>query len=96
LPIIAGTKFKVAYDDVQKLMAGQVTELPAQVNAGLFGTDPSPYGSKDMYRKVVAGTHLMLDSGKFNFDDGVKAADVFPGIKPKTVKSMLEEAWKKA
>ncbi|KAI8623005.1 NAD(P)-binding protein [Xylariaceae sp. FL1651] len=83
-----GTKFNVAYDDVEKLKAGQVTELPAQLKAGLFGTG-------DMYRKFLAAAYLLMENGKFNVSDGTKAVDVFPGIKPKTVKSLLEEAWKK-
>ncbi|KAI1746693.1 NAD(P)-binding protein [Xylaria castorea] len=84
-----GTKFKVAYDDLEKLKSGQVTELPAQVNADLFGAG-------DSYRKYLAVGHLLMASGKYDFDDGKSAKDAFPGIKPKTVKSLLEAVWKKA
>lgn len=87
--MILGTKFDVAYDDVEKLKAGQVTELPAQVNAGLFSAG-------DAYRKFLAFTHLLMANGKFNIDEGRHAKDVFPEIRPKTVKSLLEEAWKSA
>ncbi|KAI1162027.1 NAD(P)-binding protein [Nemania serpens] len=86
---VRGTKFDVAYDDVEKLKAGQVTELPAQVNAGLFSAG-------DAYRKFLAFTHLLMANGKFNIDEGRHAKDVFPEIRPKTVKSLLEEAWKSA
>lgn len=37
-----------------------------------------------------------MASGSFDFNDGKSAKDAFPGIKPKTVKGLLEEAWKKA
>ncbi|KAI1335832.1 NAD(P)-binding protein [Xylariaceae sp. FL0016] len=84
-----GTEFKVTYDDAEKLKAGQVTELPTQVNAGLFATE-------DAYRKLLAATHLRMDSGMFDFDEGRKARDAFPSITPKTVKSLLEEAWGRA
>ncbi|KAI0442939.1 NAD(P)-binding protein [Xylaria telfairii] len=86
---VRGKKFKVAYDDLEKLGAGQFTELPAQIDADLFGAG-------DSYRKYLAVGHLLMASGNFDFDDGKSAKDAFPGIKPKTVKSLLEEAWKKA
>ncbi|KAI3319973.1 NAD(P)-binding protein [Xylariaceae sp. AK1471] len=86
---VRGTKFNVEYDDREKLEAGQVTELPAQVDADLFGAG-------DMYRKFLATGYLLMENGKFDINDGKKAEEAFPGIKPKTVKSLLEEAWKKA
>ncbi|KAI0460293.1 NAD(P)-binding protein [Xylaria acuta] len=86
---VRGTKFKVAYDDLEKLKAGQVTELPAQVDADLFGAG-------DTYRKYLAVGHVLMASGEFDFNEGRSAKDAFPGIEPKTVKSLLEEAWKKA
>ncbi|RYC58603.1 hypothetical protein CHU98_g7601 [Xylaria longipes] len=92
---VRGTKFNVAYDDLEKLKAGQelkagqVTELPAQVNADLFGAG-------DSYRKYLAVGHLLMASGKYDFNEGKSAKDAFPEIKPKTVKSLLEAVWKKA
>ncbi|KAJ2996124.1 hypothetical protein NUW58_g1076 [Xylaria curta] len=83
------TKFNVAYDDLEKLKAGHVTELPAQVGADLFSAG-------DMYRKLLAAVHLLMENGAFDIKDGTDAKEVFPGIKPKTVGSLLEEAWKKA
>ncbi|KAI1109454.1 NAD(P)-binding protein [Nemania sp. NC0429] len=82
-----GTKFNVTYDDLEKLEAGQVTELPAQVNAGLFSAG-------DTYRKFLAFAYLLTANGGFDFDEGRHASEVFPKIKPKTVKSLLDEAWK--
>ncbi|KAI0854755.1 NAD(P)-binding protein [Xylaria cubensis] len=82
-----GVKFKVAYDDLEKLKSGQVTELPAQVNADLFGAG-------DSYRRYLAVGYLMMASGIYDFNDGKSAKDAFPAIKPKTVKSLLETVWK--
>ncbi|KAI0551288.1 NAD(P)-binding protein [Xylaria curta] len=86
---VCGIKFKVSYDDLEKLKSGQITELPAQVNADLFGAG-------DSYRKYLAAGHLLMTSGYYDFNDGKSAKDAFPAIKPKTVESLLEAVWKKA
>ncbi|KAI1324805.1 NAD(P)-binding protein [Xylariaceae sp. FL0255] len=83
-----GVKFDVTYDSVETLKSGKFTELPAQSKSGLFGT-----AAGDAIRKHLAASLLTLDSGRFDFDDGVRGRDAFPEIKPMTVKDILEEAW---
>ncbi|KAI0966378.1 NAD(P)-binding protein [Xylaria arbuscula] len=84
-----GVKFDVAYDSVEKLEAGDVTPLPFHVAAGL-------YAAGSPYPKITIATYLFLESGKFDIKKGKSAKEVFPDIKPMTVKELLFKAWNKA
>ncbi|KAI0403795.1 NAD(P)-binding protein [Xylaria palmicola] len=86
---VRGTKFAVAYDDLEKLEAGNITELPGQAGYDLSGAGAA-------VRKFLAAGNLLMESGHFDINEGESAKKVFPWIKPKTVKSLLEEAWKEA
>ncbi|KAI0158101.1 NAD(P)-binding protein [Xylariaceae sp. FL1272] len=83
------TKFKVTYDSVESLKAGKPTPLPAHVEAGLFAEgSPVP--------QLMCFGCLLLVDGKFDVKRGRVAREVFPDIHARTVKELLDSAWKKA
>ncbi|WYZ42347.1 hypothetical protein EsH8_VI_000046 [Colletotrichum jinshuiense] len=86
-----GTKFTVAYDSIDKLKTGQVTELPGHVPA-------YPFFPKEAYQGLSASFGLWFDDGSFNIPPaGTKTLnELFPEIKAWKVKDLLDTAWKKA
>ncbi|OLN93245.1 Isoflavone reductase IRL 2-like protein [Colletotrichum chlorophyti] len=86
-----GTKFSVTYDSVEKLKTGEVTELPSQFHA-------YPFFPKAALQGLVSTFGLWFEDGSFDLPPaGTKTLnEVFPDIKPWTVKNLLETAWKRA
>lgn len=82
-----GVKFDVAYDSIEKLKQGQVTELPGHARA--YET----FGGKDHAFPVVQGLlsqyGLWMEEGVFTYQGGAKLNSLFPEIEPLS----LDEAW---
>lgn len=86
-----GVKFTVTYDSVEKLKAGQVTELPS--HRGVYSFYP-----QDQLQSLLSTYGLLFERGVFNLSSpNIKTLnEAFPEIKPWTVKEALDVAWKKA
>ncbi|KAI1267746.1 NAD(P)-binding protein [Xylariaceae sp. FL1019] len=83
-----GTKFKVTYDSIESLKAGNPTPLPAQAEAGLFA-EGSPFP------QLMCFALVLLVNGKFDVKRGRAAKEAFPDIHARTVKELMDLAWKK-
>ncbi|KAK1750079.1 hypothetical protein QBC47DRAFT_394567 [Echria macrotheca] len=82
-----GTKFDVVYDSPEKLKAGEISELPAQVQ--LYQFFP-----KKLLQGMCAAFGLWFDKGLADLHPEKFINEDFPDIKPMTVKEMLDKAWK--
>ncbi|KAH7110618.1 hypothetical protein B0J11DRAFT_620116 [Dendryphion nanum] len=85
---ITGTKFEVHYDSVEKLMTGQITELPSHRN--LYQFFP-----KEALQGVFALFGLWFDSGDFNFEVSEEESlnELFPEIQPISIVQVINEGW---
>lgn len=83
-----GVKFKVEYDSVPKMEAGQVTELPGQVP--MYGFLP-----KEILQYMIAVHGLWFEEGVYDLKPKRFLNEKFPEIRPIKVKELLEVAWKK-
>jgi uncharacterized protein YbjT (DUF2867 family) len=84
-----GTKFTVVHDSLEKLRAGQITELPS--HPSLY-----PFFPKPMLQGFFAAFGIGSEEGEFDLRPAHSLNDDFPDIKPRTVKELLSEAWKEA
>lgn len=66
----------------------EVTELPSHVSI-------YPYFPKEMFLSLMSNIGVMFAQGMFDLKPVYSLNEAFPGIKPKTVKELLEEAWKR-
>lgn len=66
---------------------GKITELPGQRQF-------YPFFPKEQFQGLYAQFELLMETGKFNFGSKETLNDIFPNIKPKSVKMILEEGWK--
>lgn len=82
-----GTKFTVVNDSLEKLKAGQITELPS--HPSLY-----PFFPKPMLQGFFAAFGIMFEQGEFDLRPSHSLNDDFPDIKPRTVKELMLEAWK--
>lgn len=78
---VRGLKFDVAHDSMELLQQGKVTELPG--HAALY-----PYLPKEAFQGMAAVFGILMEKRLFDFEK----KDV--GFKTKTVKELVEEAWK--
>ncbi|KAF2692136.1 NAD(P)-binding protein [Lentithecium fluviatile CBS 122367] len=79
-----GVKFDVAYDPIEKLERGEITELPG--NKALYELS----GGKAMFQKFVAQIAVWMAEGRMLY----KAPflnEMFPDIRPLTVKAALSK-----
>ncbi|KAJ0151603.1 Uncharacterized protein HZ326_5974 [Fusarium oxysporum f. sp. albedinis] len=83
-----GDKFNVVYDSVETLEKGELSELPG--HEAMFANIPAP---KAVMKKVMSAYGLWAESGGFNLDESGALNNVFPEIKPITVREFLEDAW---
>ncbi|KAH7127739.1 hypothetical protein B0J13DRAFT_645737 [Dactylonectria estremocensis] len=86
---VRGVKFDVAYDDIEKLRNGEITELPGQV--AIY-----PFYPKEALQKVLAGIECFMAEGAFNYETPTTLNEKFPNFQPIKVKDMLQKAWSKA
>lgn len=82
-----GEKFTVTYDSVEKLKAGQITELPGQVAA--YSSFP-----KEWMQKLFSVFGFWVTEGIFDFPEEKALNEVFPHVEVTTVRDMLQNAWK--
>lgn len=85
---VKGVKFKVTHDSESSLEAGEITELPA--HRSLYEQMP-----KEHLRALLSIYGRDFAMGGFNFDPPLLVNDLYPSIKPKTVRELVEEAWGK-
>ncbi|KAK9449217.1 uncharacterized protein V1518DRAFT_417426 [Limtongia smithiae] len=78
--------FAVTYDSVEKLRAGQISELPSHYTA-------YPYFPKPVLQMVFAKFGTYVVSGLFNFPEDKCLNNIFPEINTKSVKEIVA-AWK--
>ncbi|KAK3369846.1 hypothetical protein B0H63DRAFT_551718 [Podospora didyma] len=82
-----GAKFTVTYDSVESLTRGEATELPNHLPMYIFLR-------KEVFRGMAAMFSMWFDDGFFNLNPKKKLNDEFPDIKLRTVKEVLNAAWK--
>ncbi|KAL2265997.1 hypothetical protein VTJ83DRAFT_5349 [Remersonia thermophila] len=82
-----GVKFTVTTDDLETLRAGRITELPSHPSV-------YPWLPKPVLQSFFASFSLMFEEGVFNFRPERTLNDEFPEIKARTIKELLETAWK--
>ncbi|WYZ35333.1 hypothetical protein EsH8_I_001609 [Colletotrichum jinshuiense] len=82
-----GEKFKVTYDSVRKLKAGEITELPGQISA-------YSYFPKKWAQRLYSVFGFWVTEGVFDFPEDKALNKHFPLIEVTKVKDMLQAAWK--
>ncbi|KUJ18607.1 NAD(P)-binding protein [Mollisia scopiformis] len=85
--VAKGSKFKVDYDDLDKLKRGEVTELPSQISS--YSVIP-----REFVQAINSAFGIWVDRGDFDFDEKTSLNTNFPDIKPMKLKELLEKAWK--
>ena len=79
----------MVHDSLEKLRTGQITELPS--HPSLY-----PFFPKQMLQGFFAAFGIMFEQGEFDFRPVQPLNDAFPDIKPRTIRELVSEAWKKA
>ncbi|KAJ4291662.1 hypothetical protein N0V90_009557 [Kalmusia sp. IMI 367209] len=80
-----GTKFKVAYDEIEKLKRGEITELPGHIQAyEVFGG----LEAKGMFQTLMAGVSIYMAEGHMVYK-GPLLNEMFPDIKSLTIEEVL-------
>ncbi|OAG01466.1 NAD(P)-binding protein [Paraphaeosphaeria sporulosa] len=76
-----GVKFSVAYDPIEKLERGEITELPGHkaTYAHLLGSHSAD--AKAMFQKIMAGVAVFMAEGQMVYK-GPLLNEIFPAIKP--------------
>ncbi|KAH8776277.1 hypothetical protein F5883DRAFT_698650 [Diaporthe sp. PMI_573] len=82
-----GAKFSTVYDPMEKLKAGQITELPSQ-------RQMYPFFPKEMLQGLFAAFGRMFEEGEFDLKPFHTLNDDFPEIKPRGVRQLGLDAWK--
>lgn len=84
---IKGVRFTVTYDDVEKLLTSKVSELPG--HAASYDKYP-----KERLQWFLAIFEMWMATGKGFVSKEKTLNDLFPEIKPLTVRAMLEKYWR--
>ncbi|KAH7176171.1 hypothetical protein EDB81DRAFT_632928 [Dactylonectria macrodidyma] len=84
---VMGEKFEVTHDSVELLQSGKVTELPSHVHA-------YPYFPKEALQATLSQFAILFEKGVFDFQPEQTLNDLFPEIKPKSVRDVLTIGWK--
>ncbi|KAF1807933.1 NAD(P)-binding protein [Eremomyces bilateralis CBS 781.70] len=82
-----GVKFQVAYDSIETLKSGKVTELPG--NVAMY-----PFLPKEQFQSILSMFGILFSSGYYDFKPEHPINESFPEIKTRTVKELMTEAWK--
>lgn len=82
---VRGSKFTVAYDSIEMLERGEITELPSQ--PAIY-----PFFPKQVLQQYFAKFGLYNAAGLFDFPEDKSLNKKFPEIKPTTIREMLS-AW---
>lgn len=81
-----GTKFDVAYDDVEKLQRMEITELPG--HRAMYS-----YVSREEVQ-AMAIMELWMTMGVANIPGEDSLNEMFPSLKPMTMKTLMDQCWK--
>jgi hypothetical protein len=82
-----GTKFDVTYDSLETLKSFQITELPA--HPPIY-----PFFPKERLQSMFAVFGILFEGGFFDLKPEKTLNDQFPAIKPRSVKDLVNEAWR--
>lgn len=84
-----GVKFDVAYDSIEKLKRGEITELPGQeaVMKLFFGDKDA----KAAFQKTMAAVAVFMAEGQMVYN-GRLLNEIFPEIKPLKVREALMQS----
>ncbi|USP72737.1 NAD(P)-binding protein [Curvularia clavata] len=82
-----GVKFDVTHDTLEALKRGQITELPSY--QAMYAFFP-----KEQLLGIMASFGVLFAEGDFDFKSAPLLNDIYPDIKPRTVKELLNQAWK--
>jgi len=85
---VKGTKFEVTYDSIDTLKQRKITELPSHPHI-------YPFFPKEAMQGLFSSFGLLFARGDFDLrSDPVKSLNErYPGIRPKTVRELVQEAW---
>ena len=78
----AGSKFNIAYDSLEKLQSGEITELPSHVSAYSFVPKSVLHGIQSKFGLYVA-------HGMFDVPEEGSLNQLFPEIKTTTVEEII-------
>lgn len=81
-----GFKFDVSYDGVEKLVKGDITELPNH-------REEYHQFPREELRAMYSGLGLSMASGTFDLDVDKSVHLQFPGLRMLTVATMLRDVW---
>ncbi|KAK3326680.1 hypothetical protein B0H66DRAFT_551497 [Apodospora peruviana] len=83
-----GTKFTVETDSLEKLSKGEITELPS--HPPIY-----PFFPKQMLQGIFAAFGIFFEKGLFDLKPTTQTLnEEFPDIKARTVKEIIDAAWK--
>lgn len=85
---LIGEKFDATYDSPELLKSGKITELPSHVYAYEFYP-------KEALQGMLSQFGLLFDQGVFDLQPEQSLNDLFPEIKPKSAREVLEIGWKR-
>ncbi|WZH48424.1 NADP-bd_dom domain-containing protein [Fusarium acuminatum] len=85
---VTGDKFEITHDPIELLKEGKITELPSHVHS-------YPFYPKEALQGTFSQFGILFDEGAFDFQPKQTLNDLFPEIKPKTARDVLEIGWKK-
>ena len=85
---VKGTKFEVTYDSIDTLKQGKITELPSHPHI-------YPFFPKEAMQGLFSSFGLLFARGDFDLrsDPAKSLTERYPGIRPKTVRELVQEAW---
>ena len=83
---VKGVKFNVAYDGVEDLRASRITELPG--HAASYDKFP-----KERLQWFLAIFEMWMATGRARVPREGSLNEMFPEIKPLTVREMMERYW---
>ncbi|OJJ70460.1 hypothetical protein ASPBRDRAFT_180355 [Aspergillus brasiliensis CBS 101740] len=84
---VKGAEFTVFYDDIEKLKASKVTELPGHVKS--YSKFP-----KDRLQWFLAIFETWMATGQARIAREGSLNEMFPEIKPLTARQLMEQYWK--
>ncbi|KAK6209830.1 hypothetical protein QIS74_11414 [Colletotrichum tabaci] len=83
---VKGVKFNVAYDSVETLKAGKITELPGHVVS-------YPFWPKEQLQGTFSHFGLMFNDGLLDIKPEHPITEDLPDIKLRSFKELLVDAW---
>ncbi|KAF2465617.1 NAD(P)-binding protein [Lindgomyces ingoldianus] len=88
---VKGVKFRVSYDSVEKMLNGEVTELPAHVGAYVF-LGGSQEG-KVRLQGFLSALGLFFARGSLSYEGHQQLNEMFPDISPIGLRDALQKSF---